>query len=287
MDSAIRRELFRRRPVSRQAMNQRAKRLKDDYGPMTTDEAMYVIAHQEHVDLAKHLNAEMVAHIRDLVDRINSLSKSQYYLTNLRRQASASEARMQLRTAGDSKVKSKGIPRSLPNQDWDFIEDKRLKAMLARDYSELRELFKIKAPKSTLALCGSMLEAVLVSILQRDETTAREKHSELFPNKKKPERQAPPIDEWELYELISVSAGLNILDDDSRRIADALRGYRNVIHPMVEIRRKTNLSDSNIVDAMVAFFKHILLVLSTRTQEELSPIQITHGRYKTLENGGH
>lgn len=53
MDATVRHELFKRRPVSRQAMSQRAKRLKDEYGPMTTDEAIYVIEHQDHIDLAK------------------------------------------------------------------------------------------------------------------------------------------------------------------------------------------------------------------------------------------
>ena len=211
----------------------------------------------------------MVAHIRTLVDRINSLKKSQSYLTHLRRQASGSEARRQLRKSVVSKVKAKAIPQSLPNQDWNFIDDTKLKAVLIRDYAELGELLEVNARKSILALCGSMLEAVLVSILQRSEATARKKHSELFPNKKHPDRQGRPIDEWELYEFIAVSTSLNILDDDSRRIANALKDYRNVIHPMVEIRRKTNLSDSYIVDAMVALFNHILLVLATTKQEEV------------------
>ena len=198
------------------------------------------------------------------------MSKSQSYLTQVRREASGHEARMRLRKSVASKVKGKSTPQSLPNQNWDFVTETNLKAMLVRDYSELGELLRVAAPKSTLALCGSILEAVLVSILQRNETTARKKHSELFPDKKFPDRQARPIDEWELYELISVSTGLDILDDDSRRIAIALKDYRNVIHPMVEIRRKTNLSDSYIVEAMIALFKHILLVLSTIDREQFS-----------------
>ena len=121
----------------------------------------------------------MVAHIRTLVDRINSLKKSQSYLTHLRRQASGSEARRQLRKSVVSKVKAKAIPQSLPNQDWNFIDDTKLKAVLIRDYAELGELLEVNARKSILALCGSMLEAVLVSILQRSEATARKKHSEL------------------------------------------------------------------------------------------------------------
>ena len=63
------RELFAILGVTPQALSQRAKRLKDKYGPMTTDEAVYIIAHMEGIDLSKHLSLEMLDRVRSLVPR--------------------------------------------------------------------------------------------------------------------------------------------------------------------------------------------------------------------------
>ncbi|BCX03855.1 MAG: hypothetical protein KatS3mg053_1793 [Candidatus Roseilinea sp.] len=69
IDRKVRRELLRKLKVSRQAIFQRAKRLKEKYGPMTTDEAVYIIAHIEGIDLAKYLPLETLDRIRSLVPR--------------------------------------------------------------------------------------------------------------------------------------------------------------------------------------------------------------------------
>lgn len=65
----VRQELLTKLGVSRQALSQRAQRLKDKYGPMTTDEAVYIIAHTEGVDLAKYLPLEILDRVRSLVPR--------------------------------------------------------------------------------------------------------------------------------------------------------------------------------------------------------------------------
>lgn len=69
INKKVRRELTAKLKVSRQAINQRAKRLKDKYGPMTTDEAVYIIAHIEGVDLGKYLPLETLDRVRALVPR--------------------------------------------------------------------------------------------------------------------------------------------------------------------------------------------------------------------------
>jgi len=55
--------------VSPQALSQRAKKLKEKYGPMTTDEAVYVIAHGEGIDLSRHLPLEQLDRVRSLIPR--------------------------------------------------------------------------------------------------------------------------------------------------------------------------------------------------------------------------
>ena len=67
--SAVRRELLEKLGVQKQALSRRAKKVKDALGPMTTDEAVYVIAHQQGIDLSKHLPIAVLDRVRSLVPR--------------------------------------------------------------------------------------------------------------------------------------------------------------------------------------------------------------------------
>lgn len=69
-DPNVRRELLERLGgISRQALSARAKKVKEAYGPMTTEEAVYVIAHLEGVDLSRHLSIATLDRVRALVPR--------------------------------------------------------------------------------------------------------------------------------------------------------------------------------------------------------------------------
>lgn len=150
----------------------------------------------------------------------------------------------------------------LPAQTWDFVESATLKAMLQRDYSELDELLKVNAPKSVPIMCGSILETVLVSILRQQEAVAQERYRQLFPDKRNPERTPPGLDTWRLYQLIAVSTSLGILKEDSSRLhADIIRDYRNLVHPMVEVRQASSF-DPEIVAAVLALFLRILRLVA-------------------------
>ncbi|MHB8779603.1 MAG: hypothetical protein ACYC6R_17870 [Anaerolineales bacterium] len=65
----IRESLLKKLKVSKQALSQRANRLKEKHGPMTTDEAVYIIAHLEGIDLSKQLPLATLDKIRALVPR--------------------------------------------------------------------------------------------------------------------------------------------------------------------------------------------------------------------------
>jgi hypothetical protein len=69
VDRKLRKELLSRLGVTRQALSQRAKRIKDTYGPMSTDEAVYVIAHLEGIDITKYLQLATVDRVRALMPR--------------------------------------------------------------------------------------------------------------------------------------------------------------------------------------------------------------------------
>lgn len=65
----IRESLLKKLKISKQALSQRANRLKEKHGPMTTDEAVYIIAHMEGIDLSKHLPLAVLDRIRALVPK--------------------------------------------------------------------------------------------------------------------------------------------------------------------------------------------------------------------------
>ncbi len=139
----------------------------------------------------------------------------------------------------------------LPQQTWSFIKNAKLKEMLARDYAELGELLKVQAPKATLVMCGSIMEAALIAVLSRRKTSAIAKFYDLYLKAKNPAKATPPFDEWKLYQLIEVAAEIKILDDDARRHAGIVKDYRNLIHPAAEIRRESKV-DGYIVTSMLA-----------------------------------
>lgn len=76
VDRKLRKELLDCLDITRQALSQRAKRIKAQYGPMSTDEAVYVIAHLRGIDLSKYLPLQTVDRVRALMPRVSPASPS-------------------------------------------------------------------------------------------------------------------------------------------------------------------------------------------------------------------
>jgi hypothetical protein len=60
-------ELIAQLGVTRQAVEGRASRLKAKYGPMTTEEAIGLVAHDQEIDVSRFLESSQVDKIRSLV----------------------------------------------------------------------------------------------------------------------------------------------------------------------------------------------------------------------------
>ena len=65
----LRAELLGRLGCSPQALSQRAQVIKNDYGPMSTAEAIYLIAHQHRFDLSKYVDKDTVKQVGDILAR--------------------------------------------------------------------------------------------------------------------------------------------------------------------------------------------------------------------------
>ena len=68
-NQSVKREVLGKLKISPQALSQRAARIKGRYGPMTTEEAVYVIAHMEGIDISKFLPIATLDRVRSLVPR--------------------------------------------------------------------------------------------------------------------------------------------------------------------------------------------------------------------------
>jgi hypothetical protein len=68
-DRALRADLLKKLGVTPQRLSQRVAQVKRLYGPMSTEEGTYILAHQEGLDLTKYLDREVVDRIRGMLPK--------------------------------------------------------------------------------------------------------------------------------------------------------------------------------------------------------------------------
>jgi len=73
----VRREILLKLKISPQALSKRSKRIKENFGPMTSEEAVYVIAHNEGIDLSKFLPIATLDRVRSLIPKNIQPNKAQ------------------------------------------------------------------------------------------------------------------------------------------------------------------------------------------------------------------
>ncbi|MGA9364674.1 MAG: tetratricopeptide repeat protein [Bacteroidota bacterium] len=103
-----------------------------------------------------------------------------------------------------------------------------LQAMLKRDLKENALALATKSYKASLVISGSMIEALLLDRISSRKVTSYRMASGR--NKK--------VAEMDLGELLEVAKKEKIIADQLYHLAHALRGFRNLIHPGVEYRKK-------------------------------------------------
>jgi hypothetical protein len=103
MNPAIRTALLRKLGVTPQRLSQLAKERKEQL-PMSTEQAAYTIAHDQGVDLSKHLSKEEVAEIRGLVMELRRTAPAPPALTTTtvaqRKKTEPKPAKINIRIGG-------------------------------------------------------------------------------------------------------------------------------------------------------------------------------------------
>jgi hypothetical protein len=91
---------------------------------------------------------------------------------------------------------------------------------------EIRILFPSGAFLSTILMCGSVLEALLLGAAQADP--AKFNRASASPKK---EGKVKPFHEWSLAQFIDVASESGLLKPDVKKFSHGLRDFRNYIHP--------------------------------------------------------
>lgn len=129
-----------------------------------------------------------------------------------------------LSVGGTGSAEEAGTP-SFP-----FMKNDKLRVIVERDLRELGCLRSVPAPKSTIILAGSLIEALLLDVLQSRKGS-----------------QGPssvtqkPLEEWGLAELIEEAVRVGLITSGVKGFGHAVREYRNLVHPGNEIRSKATL----------------------------------------------
>jgi len=73
----LRNDLLTRLGVTQQRLSQRAAQVKRVYGPMSTEEGTYVLAHLEGLDLSRYLDRETVDRVRSMLPKDAKLAPAE------------------------------------------------------------------------------------------------------------------------------------------------------------------------------------------------------------------
>ena len=96
---------------------------------------------------------------------------------------------------------------------------------------EIKKGLESDAPLSVIFLCGSTLEGILLGVAETNS-------SEFNQTTKSPKDSAGKVlkfHEWTLNHLIDTAKELGFLKEDVKKFSHVLRGFRNYIHPYLQV----------------------------------------------------
>ena len=100
--------------------------------------------------------------------------------------------------------------------DFSFVRDEEVKRLLRSDWEEAQIAHQKGLYKSTIVLCGAILEALLVDALSRISNEAKG---------------------WNFYKLIDMAKQKGIISRDVAKLSTIVKDYRNLIHIWAQRRQ--------------------------------------------------
>lgn len=107
----------------------------------------------------------------------------------------------------------------------------QLAPVLEARFLEMTRCAEANLPLSAIFLCGSILEGMLLSVAM--DNPAEFNSANAAPRDK--DNSVRKFQDWPLASLIDVSCEVGILREDAKRFSQELRGFRNYIHPHLQM----------------------------------------------------
>jgi tetratricopeptide (TPR) repeat protein len=121
---------------------------------------------------------------------------------------------------------------------------------LRRDLREAAVAQATESYKSTLVLCGGIVEALLVDHISRRRNNGVKALAVLRKRHGEGKRSGDDhVDKWTLSTLIDVAFELKLIGQQVYHWSHGLRGYRNLVHPSVELRGEVTVSKESAIVA--------------------------------------
>lgn len=125
-----------------------------------------------------------------------------------------------------------------------FITDNKLRTLIEKDWAEVTSIFYVRAWKSCVLLCGSILEGILINELNKNLQAANTEYQT------RRSKNAPNLDKWDLVDLVEVANKLNVFPKGTFHLTHAIREFRNLIHPGKQLREHLEITEEQ---AHIAF----------------------------------
>jgi len=103
--------------------------------------------------------------------------------------------------------------------------------ILQQRIEEIRKCLKARASLSVIFLCGSTLEGILLGVASLKPKVFNQ--SDISPKDKNGKVLA--FYDWKLSDFINVARDVNLIGEDVKKFAHALRDFRNYIHPFQQM----------------------------------------------------
>jgi len=104
--------------------------------------------------------------------------------------------------------------------------------ILAKRWEEAQKCFNSEAYLAAIIMMGSLLEGMLLSVMQKFPCEANQ--SNMAPKDAK-SGKVKRFADWSLSDMINVSHDLGWIDLDVKNFSHSLRGFRNLIHPYEQL----------------------------------------------------
>ena len=117
---------------------------------------------------------------------------------------------------------------------FDFINDKKFREILERDFEELNNCLETKSSKSVLILAGSIIETIL---------------TDFFVNFPVEGLTAKKVLNLDLLSLIGLAKENGLISQSTQDLSTVIKNYRNLIHPGREIRKSVKFDFDTAVVA--------------------------------------